>query len=352
MDDAVLRELLVAYKPEEKAAIVAESIFNTFSEAAALVARRCIILHWFDEAVVEALLKDIPQAESQFRDIYEQIRLLLFVEVLPWGLTFNSLTREGLLYRYTLTQPILLRTAAQLAAPAYITNEGDGKVIAEAFFCYMISGEETLALDLLNRLVEQAANRGNREYVSGLLELASEAQQFPFVSPLPISKILEAHHFDAESPSIEKPAAQYGARQIRASQRKQHQSTEPTVLVVDDSPTVRKIVQMALKREHIRVITADDGLSALLSVADESPALILLDAQLPRMDGYRLCQVIRKNLQFRQIPIIILSGRDSLLDITLGRFVGVTDYLTKPFVTHELVNTVKRYLSIDAQKRI
>jgi len=69
---------------------------------------------------------------------------------------------------------------------------------------------------------------------------------------------------------------------------------EPTVLVVDDSPTVRKIVQMTLQREHIRVITAGDGLSALTSVADEMPAVILLDIQLPRMDGYRLlCSVGR-----------------------------------------------------------
>src|SRR6266699_2322847 len=93
---------------------------------------------------------------------------------------------------------------------------------------------------------------------------------------------------------------------------------EPTVLVVDDSPTVRKIVQMTLQREHIRVITAGDGLSALASVADEIPAVILLDIQLPRMDGYYICQIIRKNLQFRQIPIIMLSGKDGLFDKMRG----------------------------------
>ena len=96
-------------------------------------------------------------------------------------------------------------------------------------------------------------------------------------------------------------------------------AAQPTVLVVDDSPTVRKIVQMTLQREHIRVITASDGLSALTSVADEMPALILLDIQLPRMDGYHICQIIRKNLQFRQIPIIMLSGKDGLFDKMRGR---------------------------------
>lgn len=126
---------------------------------------------------------------------------------------------------------------------------------------------------------------------------------------------------------------------------------QPTVLVVDDSPTVRKIVQMTLQREHIRVITASDGLSALTSVADEMPALILLDIQLPRMNGYDICQIIRKNLQFRQIPIIMLSGKDGLFDKMRGRLSGSTEYLTKPFDTAELVQTVKKHLQ-DWQARV
>lgn len=126
---------------------------------------------------------------------------------------------------------------------------------------------------------------------------------------------------------------------------------EPIVLVVDDSPTVRKIVQMTLQREHIRVITASDGLSALTSVADEIPAVILLDIQLPRMDGYQICQIIRKNLQFRQIPIIMLSGKDGLFDKMRGRLAGSTEYLTKPFDSVELVQTVKKHL-VDWQSRM
>ena len=120
---------------------------------------------------------------------------------------------------------------------------------------------------------------------------------------------------------------------------------EPTVLIVDDSPTVRKVVQMTLQREHIRVVTASDGLSALTSVADEMPAVILLDIQLPRMNGYHICQVIKKNVHFRQIPIIMLSGKDGLFDKMLGRLVGSTEYLTKPFDSVELVRTVRKHLA-------
>jgi twitching motility two-component system response regulator PilG len=126
---------------------------------------------------------------------------------------------------------------------------------------------------------------------------------------------------------------------------------EPTVLVVDDSPTVRKIVQMTLQREQIRVVTASDGLSALSTVADETPALILLDIQLPRMDGYHICQIIRKSLQFRQIPIIMLSGKDGIFDKMRGRLAGSTEYLTKPFDSVELIQTVKKHL-VNWQERV
>lgn len=119
---------------------------------------------------------------------------------------------------------------------------------------------------------------------------------------------------------------------------------EPVVLVVDDSPTVRKIVQLTLQREHIRVVTAGDGLSALAAVADEEPDLILLDIMLPKMDGYNICQVVRKNMAYRDMPIIMLSGKDGLFDKMRGKLAGSTEYITKPFDSAELVQTVKRYL--------
>ena len=123
---------------------------------------------------------------------------------------------------------------------------------------------------------------------------------------------------------------------------------EPVVLVVDDSPTVRKIVQLTLQREHIRVVTAGDGLSALAAVADEEPDLILLDIMLPRMDGYNICQVVRKNMSYRDLPIIMLSGRDGLFDKMRGKLAGSTEYMTKPFDSNELVQVVKRYLDTPA----
>jgi twitching motility two-component system response regulator PilG len=123
---------------------------------------------------------------------------------------------------------------------------------------------------------------------------------------------------------------------------------EPVVLVVDDSPTVRKIVQLTLQRERMQVLTAADGLSALATVADAHPDLILLDIMLPRMDGYNICQVIRKKSEYRDLPIIMLSGKDGLFDKMRGKLAGSSDYITKPFDSTDLVQTVKRYLATPA----
>jgi twitching motility two-component system response regulator PilG len=126
---------------------------------------------------------------------------------------------------------------------------------------------------------------------------------------------------------------------------------DAVVLIVDDSPTVRKIVQLTLQREGFNVIAASDGLGALAAVSDYQPDLILLDIVLPHMDGYHICQIIRKNPDFRETPIIMLSGRDGLFDKMRGRLAGSSEYLTKPFDSTELVATVRRHLA-NAPRRV
>ncbi len=128
------------------------------------------------------------------------------------------------------------------------------------------------------------------------------------------------------------------------------QVAQPVVLVVDDSPTVRKIVQITLQRENIRVVTAGDGLSALAAVSDTQPDLILLDIVLPRMDGYNICHLVRNNPEYRDLPIIMLSGKDGIFDKMRGRLAGSTEYITKPFDSSELVQSVRRYLDTPAAR--
>ena len=117
------------------------------------------------------------------------------------------------------------------------------------------------------------------------------------------------------------------------------------VLLVDDSRVVRKIVEMTLWRERIEVVSATDGLGALAAVTDTQPDLMLLEVLLPRMSGYQVCQVVRHHQDYSDLPILLLSGKDSAVDRMRGKFAGATDFLGKPFDPAELLWTVKRYLN-------
>ena len=119
----------------------------------------------------------------------------------------------------------------------------------------------------------------------------------------------------------------------------------PLVLVVDDSPTIRKIVEVTLKRERIRVMGVGDGLSALAAVADKQPQLVLLDITLPGMDGYQICQALKHRPASKHIPVVMLSGRDGFFDRMRGKLAGSTQYVTKPFDPAQLVKAVSKHVS-------
>ncbi len=123
-----------------------------------------------------------------------------------------------------------------------------------------------------------------------------------------------------------------------------------TILVVDDSPTIRKLVGITLKKKRYRVIAAADGMEALSKINDDLPDLILLDITMPRMDGYQLCKIIRGNNETKNIPVIMLSGKDGFFDKVRGRMAGSTEYMTKPFKPKMLLQTVKKYIKPKKRK--
>jgi CheY-like chemotaxis protein len=116
------------------------------------------------------------------------------------------------------------------------------------------------------------------------------------------------------------------------------------ILVVDDSPTIRKLVAMTLGKRGFEVIAAADGMEALARINDGAPDLILLDITMPRMDGYQLCRTIKGNSSTDQIPIVMLTGKDGFMDKVRGRMVGSEGYLTKPFQPNELVQMVEQHV--------
>lgn len=113
------------------------------------------------------------------------------------------------------------------------------------------------------------------------------------------------------------------------------------ILVVDDEKPISDIVKFNLTKEGYEVITAYDGEEALEKVNEIEPDLVLLDLMLPKMDGLEVCREIRKSYD---MPIIMVTAKDSEIDKILGLELGADDYVTKPFSNRELVARVKANL--------
>lgn len=117
-----------------------------------------------------------------------------------------------------------------------------------------------------------------------------------------------------------------------------------SVLVVDDSTTIRKMVMYALRTAGLRVITARDGLEALELLAGQQPDLIITDLNMPRLDGFGLVQAIRKDRAYKEVPIIILSSRTGDEDVDRGLESGATAFLPKPFDQKRIQYEVAKYI--------
>ena len=121
------------------------------------------------------------------------------------------------------------------------------------------------------------------------------------------------------------------------------ESLPPLVMVVDDSLTVRKVSSRLLEREGYRVITAKDGVDALEKLVDVRPDVMLVDIEMPRMDGFDLTLRIRADARTHGIPIIMITSRTAEKHRTYARQIGVNDYLGKPYDEAQLLQRVEEY---------
>ena len=116
------------------------------------------------------------------------------------------------------------------------------------------------------------------------------------------------------------------------------------ILIVEDEITTSQLVKMVLKKQGYRVLTTTTGPEALRIADDLMPDLILLDIVLPGMDGFQVCQYIRKNERTAQIPVIMFSGLDRPVDQRNAFSAGSDDYLTKPVKMADLLEKIRAIL--------
>ncbi len=116
------------------------------------------------------------------------------------------------------------------------------------------------------------------------------------------------------------------------------------VMVVDDSLTVRRVTSRLLRRQNIDVLTAKDGVEALTLLDERIPDLLLLDVEMPRMDGYELTRHIRRSEEFKHLPIIMITSRTGAKHRDYAMQLGVNRYLGKPYQESELLNEINAML--------
>ena len=123
------------------------------------------------------------------------------------------------------------------------------------------------------------------------------------------------------------------------------------VMVVDDSITVRRVTERLLARNGMRVVTAKDGVDAVTIFQEQTPDIVLLDIEMPRMDGYELLQHVRADARLRHVPIVMITSRAGQKHRKKARAAGANDYLTKPYQEPELVEKVSEMLDRELTPR-
>ena len=123
------------------------------------------------------------------------------------------------------------------------------------------------------------------------------------------------------------------------------------ILVADDDPEIVRLVELNLRMEGFEVVTAYDGEEALRVVAEQMPALVLLDIMMPKLDGYEVCERIRADGRTRHISIIMLTAKSLSADKIVGLTAGADDYVLKPFDPMELVARVRSTLRRSKEMR-
>jgi chemosensory pili system protein ChpA (sensor histidine kinase/response regulator) len=124
------------------------------------------------------------------------------------------------------------------------------------------------------------------------------------------------------------------------------QAERPLVMIVDDSLTVRRITSRLLTREGFDVVTAKDGVDALELLQTETPSVILLDIEMPRMDGFEFTKKIKADPKHAGIPIVMITSRTAEKHRNLARELGVELYLGKPFQEDELLMNLRQMLAL------
>lgn len=128
--------------------------------------------------------------------------------------------------------------------------------------------------------------------------------------------------------------------------QKQSQKLQYTIMCIDDSPIILNAIKGFLDESFFDVVQVNDSLKALMQTTRVKPDLILLDIAMPNLNGYEFCSLLRKHSYFKNIPVIMVTARTSLVDKAKAKIVGASGYLTKPFTQVELMKIIFQHIEV------
>lgn len=120
---------------------------------------------------------------------------------------------------------------------------------------------------------------------------------------------------------------------------------KPRILLIEDDQDMVEAIRLRLEANKYEVLVARDGLEGLDKARSEKPDLIILDIMLPKLDGFKLCRMLKFDEKYKNVIIIILSAKVQKSDVLRGEEVGADGYITKPFKSEELLEKINELLS-------
>jgi two-component system, chemotaxis family, response regulator PixG len=147
---------------------------------------------------------------------------------------------------------------------------------------------------------------------------------------------------DLSPPKLEKDLGRF--------ERSAKPTTAPLVACIDDSPIEQRMMAQVLLQAGYRCIAIQDPVQALPMLLEKRPEFIFLDLVMPIANGYELCAQIRRISQFQEVPVVILTGNDGIIDRVRAKMVGSTDFIGKPIQAEKVLAALKKYLSVPNDK--
>ncbi|WP_341744725.1 response regulator [Azonexus hydrophilus] len=116
-----------------------------------------------------------------------------------------------------------------------------------------------------------------------------------------------------------------------------------SILVIDDSKTIRASVQSMMRKHSIEVHTAEDGYLAMTAILANRPDLVLVDALMPRINGYQVIRLLKSNPNYMALPVVMLTGKNRIIDKERAFLCGADAFLPKPFTESDMLSTLRQF---------